>query len=91
MSELEARGPEESEHEAIISAYGRNPNYGRYIEDIVGRLELYVSRCRLVAARFAQCWLVRLIESERAPTNMRLKAHVASRLNQLRDTNFRPR
>ena len=35
--------------------------------------------------------LTRLIASERAPTNMRLKAHVASRLNQLRDTNLRPR
>ena len=43
MSELEARGPKESEHEAIISAYGRGPNYGRYIDDIVGRLELYGS------------------------------------------------
>ena len=39
----------------------------------------------------AQCWLARLIASERAPTNMRLKAQVASRLNQLRDTNLRPR
>src|SRR5215207_6214401 len=38
-----------------------------------------------------QCRLARLIASERAPTNMRLKAHVASRLNQLRDTNLRPK
>src|SRR5260370_6532795 len=41
--------------------------------------------------RPAQCRLARLIASERAPTNMRLKAQVASRLNQLRDTNLRPR
>ena len=33
----------------------------------------------------------KLIESERAPTNIKLKAQVASRLNQLRDTNLRPR
>ena len=39
----------------------------------------------------AQRRLARLIESERAPTDMRLKAQVASRLNQLRDTNLRPR
>ena len=38
-----------------------------------------------------QCQPAMLIESERAPTNMRLKAHIASRLNQLRDTNLRPR
>src|SRR5215207_56406 len=36
----------------------------------------------------AQCRLARLIASERAPTTMRLKAHIASRLNQLRDTNL---
>ena len=39
----------------------------------------------------AQCRLARLIVSERAPTNIRLNAQVASRLNQLRDTNLRPR
>jgi hypothetical protein len=39
----------------------------------------------------AQCRLARLIASERAPTRMRLTAQVASRLNQLRDTNLRPR
>jgi hypothetical protein len=33
----------------------------------------------------------RLIESDSAPTKTRLKAQVASRLNQLRDTNLRPR
>jgi hypothetical protein len=38
-----------------------------------------------------QCRLASLITSERAPTNMRLKAQVASKLNQLRDTNLRPR
>jgi hypothetical protein len=39
----------------------------------------------------AQCWFARMIASERAPTRMRLTAQVASRLNQLRDTNLRPR
>src|SRR6266852_5673514 len=39
----------------------------------------------------AQFRLARLIASERAPTNMKLKAQAASRLNQLRDTNLRPR
>jgi hypothetical protein len=39
----------------------------------------------------AHCWLARVIASDRAPTKMRLKAQVASRLNQLRDTNLRPR
>jgi hypothetical protein len=39
----------------------------------------------------AQCSLARMIASERAPTSMRLSAQVASRLNQLRDTNLRPR
>jgi hypothetical protein len=39
----------------------------------------------------AQCWLARLITSDRAPTKMRLKAQVVSRLNQLCDTNLRPR
>src|SRR5262249_18942726 len=34
--------------------------------------------------------LARLIARDRAPTKMRLKAQVASRLNQLRDTNLRP-
>ena len=38
-----------------------------------------------------QCWLARLITSDKAPTKMRLKAQVVSRLNQLRDTNLRPR
>ena len=38
-----------------------------------------------------QCWLAILITSDRAPTKMRLKAQVVSRLNQLRDTNLRPR
>jgi signal peptidase I len=33
----------------------------------------------------------RLIVSDSAPTKTRLKAQVASRLNQLRDTNLRPR
>ena len=39
----------------------------------------------------AQCWRVRLITNDRAPTKIRLKAHVVSKLNQLRDTNLRPR
>src|SRR6266511_542052 len=39
----------------------------------------------------AQCWLARLITSDRAPTKTRLTAQAASRLNQLRDTNLRPR
>src|SRR6516162_11491140 len=39
----------------------------------------------------AQCRLARLIASDRAPTKTRLKAQVASRLNQLRDTNIRPK
>src|SRR5215203_6054068 len=38
-----------------------------------------------------QCRLARLIASERVPTTMRPKTHVASRLNQLRDTNLRPK
>jgi len=41
--------------------------------------------------RLAQCRLARLIASERAPTNTRLEAQVASKLNQLCDTNLRPR
>jgi hypothetical protein len=39
----------------------------------------------------APCPLARLITSDRAPTKTRLKAQVASRLNQLCDTNLRPR
>ena len=39
----------------------------------------------------AQCWRARLITNDRAPTKIRLKAHVVSKLNQLRDTNLRPR
>ena len=39
----------------------------------------------------AQCRLARLIASDRAPTKTRLNAQVASRLNQLCDTNLRPR
>jgi hypothetical protein len=39
----------------------------------------------------AQYRLARLIASDRVPTKMRLKAQVASRLNQLRDTNLRPK
>ena len=39
----------------------------------------------------AQCRVARMIDSERAPTNMRLEAQTASRLNQLRDRNFSPR
>ena len=39
----------------------------------------------------AHCRLARLNASDRAPTKTRLKAQVASRLNQLRDTNLRPR
>jgi hypothetical protein len=38
-----------------------------------------------------QCSFARMITSERVPTKMRLRAQVASRLNQLRDTNLRPR
>ena len=38
-----------------------------------------------------QCRLARPIANERAPTSMRLKAQVASRLNQLRATNLSPR
>jgi hypothetical protein len=41
--------------------------------------------------RNAAHWLARVITSDRAPTKMRLKAQVVSRLNQLRDTNLRPR
>jgi hypothetical protein len=36
----------------------------------------------------AHCRLARLIANDRAPTKTRLKAQVASRLNQLRDTNL---
>jgi hypothetical protein len=43
MSERDARGPHKPDHDAIISASRRTPNYGRYIEDIVGRLETDVS------------------------------------------------
>jgi hypothetical protein len=57
-----------------------------------------MSQCRKVALHYgvdlsdaAQCRLARVIASDRAPTKMRLKAQVASRLNQLRDTNLRPR
>jgi hypothetical protein len=39
----------------------------------------------------AQCPLARLTASDRAPIKTRLKAQVASRLNQLRDRNLRPR
>ena len=39
----------------------------------------------------SQCRFARLIASDRAPTKTRLKAQVASRLNQLRDTNLRPK
>src|SRR5262249_6436127 len=39
----------------------------------------------------AQGRLARVIARNRAPTKTRLKAQVASRLNQLRDTNLRPR
>jgi hypothetical protein len=38
-----------------------------------------------------QRWPERLNVSESAPTRARLRAQVASRLNQLRDTNLRPR
>jgi hypothetical protein len=50
--------------------------------------ERVVSQRRL---QISHSELARMIESERAPTNMRLNAHVASRLSQLRDTNLRPR
>jgi hypothetical protein len=52
---------------------------------------LTASGTRHAKVKLAQCRLARLITSERAPTNMRLKAQVASKLNQLRDTNLRPR
>ena len=39
----------------------------------------------------AQCRPARLIASDRAPTKTRLKAQLASRLNQLRDKNLRPK
>ena len=39
----------------------------------------------------AQCRFAMPIASDRAPTKTRVKAQVASRLNQLRDTNLRPR
>ena len=39
----------------------------------------------------AQCRLARLIASDRTPTKKRLRAQVASRLNQLRDRNLRPK
>ena len=39
----------------------------------------------------AQLQLAKLIASETAPTMMRLAAQLASRLNQLRETNLRPR
>src|SRR5262249_52129123 len=38
-----------------------------------------------------QCWPKKLNQSESAPTKMRLRAQMASRLNQLRDTSLRPR
>ena len=39
----------------------------------------------------AQVQLAKVITSDRAPTKTKLEAQVASKLNQLRDTNFRPR
>jgi hypothetical protein len=39
----------------------------------------------------AHCRLAKMNASDRAPTKARLKAQVASRLNQLRETNLRPR
>jgi hypothetical protein len=51
---------------------------------------LHRDSVRMTAMR-TQCRLARLIESDRAPTNIRLTAQVASRLNQLRETNLRPR
>jgi hypothetical protein len=39
----------------------------------------------------AHCRLAKVNARDRAPTKTRLKAQVASRLNQLRDTNLRPR
>jgi hypothetical protein len=45
----------------------------------------------MVGCNAAQCQLAKLITSDRAPAKTRLKAQVASRLNQLRDTNLRPK
>ena len=44
-----------------------------------------------ILATATQCRLPMLIARDIAPTRTRLKAQVASRLNQLRDTNLRPR
>ena len=46
---------------------------------------------RTIAGHAVQCRLARLIASDKVPTKTRLTAQVASRLNQLRDTNLRPR
>jgi hypothetical protein len=49
----------------------------------------YDLTCPTVGA--VQCGSARHKASERAPTKRRLTAQVASKLNQLRDTNFSPR
>jgi hypothetical protein len=52
----------------------------------------YPLGCSDHLVRHAPQWrLVRLIASARAPTRIKLTAQIASRLNQLRDTNLRPR
>jgi hypothetical protein len=56
-----------------------------------GPFGFFEGRVDLLLANQAQSSFARMIASERAPTSMRLTAQVASRLNQLRDTNLRPR
>ena len=51
----------------------------------------YLRKLQTVSVRRMIPQSARLIASARAPTKMRLTAQVASRLNQLLDTNLRPR
>ena len=46
---------------------------------------------QLSIPRSSQCRYERLNPNESAPIRTRLRAHTVSRLNQLRDTNLRPR
>jgi hypothetical protein len=59
--------------------------------DEVRTLETLKAHRRELLDHAPQYRAARLIVSDNAPTKTRLKAQVASRLNQLRDTNLRPR
>lgn len=58
--------------------------------DIAGRTGFF-DACGQDEQNVAQRPFARLKTSDRAPTRTRLAAQVASRLNQLRDTNLTPR